>query len=88
MVSLQCLSPFDRLIGKKVQVAFASGHPSQLGPVEVGRLAACAAATDGREHAVDALGIAAAMLVGLSFLPRRRASARQPAPSSASVIAA
>jgi hypothetical protein len=34
--------------------------------------AACSAATNGREHALEALGLGAVILVGLSFLPRRR----------------
>jgi hypothetical protein len=32
----------------------------------------CSAATNGREHLIDALGIGAVILIGLSFLPRRR----------------
>jgi hypothetical protein len=32
----------------------------------------CGTATNGREHLIDALGMGAIILVGLSFLPRRR----------------
>jgi hypothetical protein len=73
-----CLSPFNRLTGGKIQVSSLLGSsppPALLQPVLVAR-AACSGATNGREHAVEALAVGGVILAGLSFLPRRRALAR------------
>ena len=61
----QCLSPFDRFTG-------------EIGILNRHAITVCSAATNGREHVIDALGIGAVLLVGLSFLPRRRALATKP----------
>lgn len=64
-----CASPFNRL---------TSNTPAWNGPLpyQVSQyLHACNAPTTGREHIVEALGAGAILLVGLSFLPRRRALA-------------
>ena len=69
--NVSCYSPFNRLTG----VPHPSTHPPMtrhsllLMPWAV---PACRVATIGREHIVDALGIGAVILIGLSFLPRRR----------------
>lgn len=70
LVTIQCLSPFDRLTGGKMQVLPMRG------------MAACSAATNARERDVDALGAGGVVLVGLSFLPLRRAMAKKPLVSS------
>jgi hypothetical protein len=79
-VPFLCISPFSQLTGAR-QVAPDSPPPNAIGSpllpaAEVAALqavsAACSAATNGREHIVEALGIGAILLVGLSFLPRRR----------------
>jgi hypothetical protein len=74
-----CASPFNRL---------TNNMPAWNGPLpyEVSQyIHACGAATNAREHIVEALGAGAVLLAGLSFLPRRRtliANARwhEPAP--------
>ncbi|HXY43309.1 MAG TPA: hypothetical protein VEH29_03905 [Acidimicrobiales bacterium] len=77
-----CLSPFNRLTGTQQQEFPPEyiGPPLSLFPGMRSRLAACSAATNGREHAVDALGISGVLLVGVSFLPRRRVLAANSSP--------
>lgn len=83
-VASLCWSPFNVLRGENN--FYRNGNYTGLqpwaldpnGPPNPGlapALAACSAATNGREHVIDALGVGAVLLVGLSFLPRRRALA-------------
>jgi hypothetical protein len=71
VTSGKCFSPFNRLTDYQL--------PPQTPPPGVDRqiaqaaTAPCSAATNDREHIIEALGIGAVLLVGLSFLPRRRA---------------
>ena len=64
----RCASPFDRLHPEPR--ALAASPPPGVGLLLGPAATACNAATDNREHIVDALGIGAILLVGLSFLPR------------------
>ena len=79
VATTSCLSPFNRLTGYQ-----ATNHLGDLdGPyippqVQRAASAACSAATNDREHIVEALGIGAVLLIGLSFLPRRRVLATKP----------
>jgi hypothetical protein len=64
-----CYSPFNRLTGDSTPSFDVPGIPAAaLKAME----AQCSGPTNGREHIVDALGIGAVILIGLSFLPRRR----------------
>ena len=73
VTSGKCFSPFNRLTDYQL--------PPQTPPPGIDRqiaqaaTAPCSAATNDREHIVEALGIGAIVLVGLSFIPRRRALA-------------
>lgn len=78
--TFQCLSPFNRLTSEK-QLAVLS-PPGALSRVVQGL---CANATNGREHAVEALGAGTILLVGLSFVPRRRALATERSPETSPV---
>ena len=73
-LTAQCFSPFNRL--SNYQVPQFSGSQRVHQAMRAAN-AACSAATNGCEHIVDALGIGAVLLVGLSFLPRRRAQATE-----------
>ena len=66
-----CLSPFNRLTGEQQVKLPRSEHqpPDSMSGV---RARACSGATNRREHTVDALGLCAVIVIGLSFLPRRR----------------
>ena len=66
-----CLSPFNRLTGEQEFKVprFVKQPPYSMPEV---RARACSSATNKREHTVDALGVGAVILIGLSFLPRRR----------------
>jgi hypothetical protein len=66
----QCLSPFNRLTGDSRLLP--PGPPSAQ-RLNDARLVACSPVTNSREHIVEALGGGAILLVGVSFLPRRRA---------------
>ena len=68
----ECLSPFNRLTG---DASCYSPGPLSAQRRNDARQAACGPATNDREHIVEALGIGAVLLAGLSFLPRRRALA-------------
>ena len=70
--SIQCSSPFDSLIP-------GPRHGVQYSTLAYQRAidAACSAATNGRQHIAEALGGGAVILLGLSFLPRRRAPATE-----------
>lgn len=70
---LSCPTPFFQLLGQApsghfhppaMKVAFANGYADPV--------AACKSAASDREHIIEALGIGAVVLVGLTFLPRRR----------------
>jgi hypothetical protein len=61
----QCLSPFNRVTG-------------EIGVLNRHAITVCSAATNGQEHIAEALGFGAIVLIGLSFLPRRRALATKP----------
>jgi hypothetical protein len=75
-LSAQCVSPFDRLRGEPVSpILVDSIPPASAIPNMRAVSAACSSAIAGREHIVEALGGSAALLVALSFLPRRRALA-------------
>jgi len=68
-----CLSPFNRLTGaQQFKLPRFERQPPELILRMRAVIRVCGAATNGREHIVDALGIGAVILVGLSFLPRRR----------------
>jgi len=72
-----CLSPFDRLKGEtdRNEVPFFhSVSPAQLQYLLAG-VSTCDAATRDQEHAAEALGAIAVVLVGLSLAPRRRRTA-------------
>ena len=75
MAITQCLSPFDRLTGGSWSLP---PGPASVQHVNDVRLVACSAVTNDREHIIDALGIGGIVLIGLSFLPRRRALATKP----------
>jgi hypothetical protein len=66
----RCASPFDRIHPEPR--ALAASPPPGVGLLLGPAATACNAATHEREHIVEALGIGAVLLVGLSFLPRRR----------------
>jgi hypothetical protein len=76
-----CPNPFNRLAGAP---QFAHENTSSGHELWMVASAACSAAADDREHIINAPGIGAVLLVGLSFLPRRRALAteRQLEPST------
>lgn len=79
-----CLSPFNRLTGTQqfTLPRYENPPPSVILAVRA-EARVCSAATNGREHIVDLLGIGAVVLVGLSFLPRRRhvaTTALEPSP--------
>ena len=64
-----CYSPFNRLTGDSTPSFDVPGIPAAtLKAME----AQCSGPTNEREHIVEALGIGAVILIGLSFLPRRR----------------
>jgi len=66
----RCPTPFWQVLGQ-TPVGNFSPPPSAKGSADP--VAACKNAASDREHAVDALGLTAVVLVGLSFLSRRRA---------------
>jgi len=76
-LTINCPSPFDRIHGKTHLSETFSPPPTGFNGLGVSPAPAvqCAQATAGREHTADALGIGGVLLVGLSFLPRRRAPA-------------
>jgi hypothetical protein len=69
----KCFSPFNRLID--YQLPRTTPPPGEDRQIAQAATSACSAATNDREHIVEALGGSAILLVGLSFLPRRRAMA-------------
>ena len=80
-VRFLCISPFSQLTGVQQQFSGPATSPSaftgQLAvapgdPQPKAVSAACGAAPTGSEHIAEALGAGAVLLVGLSFLPRRR----------------
>jgi hypothetical protein len=68
---VRCVSPFDRIKGAQL----SNGNPHEDAFFRRSASVTCSAAINGREHIVEALGGGAILLVGLSFLPRRRAMA-------------
>jgi hypothetical protein len=70
--SMTCLSPFNRITGSQLKLPTGKRQP----PSEIlawrAAVRECSAATNGREHIVETLGAVAIVLVGLSFLRRRR----------------
>jgi len=71
-VSSGCLSPFNEVMGNTLPREGPTDPPFQPSAFPV---AACGSATKDSEHIIEALGIGVVVLVGLSFLPRRRAPA-------------
>jgi hypothetical protein len=74
-----CVSPLDRLQGDRT----SSGPPRSLSTaviqeVVLPAVAACNAATNVREHTVEALGISGVIVIGMSFAPRRRRDVASP----------
>lgn len=77
-----CLSPFDQIQGRALSELLSPrpGPPYNAawfmtGPITVWsrrEVTRCAQAASDREYIIEALGIGAIILIGLSFLPRRR----------------
>ena len=66
-----CLSPFNQLTGEQLKLQRFEHQPPDL--MLGARARACSAATNKREHALDALAIGAIIIIiALPFLPRRR----------------
>jgi hypothetical protein len=86
-VRFLCISPFSQLTGVQQQFSDPAGPSAFTGQLAVAPgnpqpkavSAACGAAANGQEHIAEALGGAAALLVGPSFLPRRREPATKQA---------
>jgi hypothetical protein len=70
--NVSCHSPFNRLTGLRHQFYTGPPIPKKNPLLAPWAVPACSSATNGREHIVEALGIGAIILIGLSFLPRRR----------------
>jgi hypothetical protein len=64
----ECFSPFNRVTDYQGPNNKGAVLPYFARPQD----AACSSATTSREHVIDALGVGAVLIVGVSFLPRRR----------------
>ncbi len=78
--SLSCPTPFWQILGQAPSGRF-SPPPSRAIAFAKGSadpVAACRSAASDREHVIEALGAGAVVLVGVSFLRRRRRMTRAP----------
>ncbi len=72
IVTFGCLSPFEQIRGRTLSV---TGYPTPLveaAGTDDNFVVECKSAASDHEHIVEALGAGAVILVGLSFLGRRR----------------
>jgi hypothetical protein len=70
--TLSCPTAFWQVLGQTPSGTFHPPRAIASAKRYGDPVAACKSAASDREHIIEALGIGAVVLVGLSFLPRRR----------------